>query len=262
MDIKIGLVSFVDGKDRKKGENPNGMVKGRSRKIDKKRPGIVTRLINENKDLDILVFPGWALPDRESIDRVKKDNKNKKTFVFIEAGLGMHIIRHKKLIKKNLWQCFSKSSDINESPEKVRCFLGKLKTDRRFRIKSCVGRLLICGEINILKNKQKKDNVASFRFTDYSELTKLWNGLCKKTKIFINPAHTMMGNQGKFKKRRELFSRSERIYCFTTNNSAKGDFKKNTSLQYLYYNGKELENPYCQEIKVDYMLRKFAVPLD
>ncbi|MFA5320559.1 MAG: hypothetical protein WC418_05185 [Candidatus Omnitrophota bacterium] len=138
--MRIGLVSF-----RINGRNNFGKV------------AIVINLINSHSDLDMLIFPGWTLDSQESLNSVIQNNRNVKTQVFIETKepkVG-YILKHRRIIKGNLRQCFENSADINQMGTRrgnILCFLDKLKQDRSFRINNKTARLLICGENNILRN--------------------------------------------------------------------------------------------------------------
>ena len=94
----------------------------------------------------------------------------------------------------------------------------------------------------MMKNIQKQNNKVKFRMEDNPTLEKEFKQIFDKTDIFINPTHTIMGNQGKLKKRREFLSKDGRIFCSVSN--ADTDIKQNInhkSVQYCFHDRKDLE---------------------
>ena len=80
--------------------------------------------------------------------------------------------------------------------------------------------------------------------------------LLEKTDIVLNPIHTLMGNQGKMHKRRELLSANNRFYFSVSHN---GERKMEAhSLQYAYHNGKVL-NESNIEVTDDYQIRIYVI---
>ena len=62
-----------------------------------------------------------------------------------------------------------------------------------------------------------------------------------KTDVFLNPAHTPMGNLGKMRKRWSYLSRGGRLCVFTTNALDVNGLHQNR-LQYVFANNEE-QNP-------------------
>ncbi len=151
-------------------------------------------------------------------------------------------------------QLFTESIDIEGNYQLGEFLLNELTTKRCFKIKEKNFLILQCGELNILKNIQSNNNKVEFRLNEDKNLHVLFKQILKKTDVFLNPIHTPMGNQGKMAKRREFLS-SDRKYYFSTSNTSKGSENlQANSLQYAYYNKKQID---ALEIKCqDKFIRK------
>ena len=91
--------------------------------------------------------------------------------------------------------------------------------------------ILLCGENNILTNKQSRGNEPSLRHFDQE-----WPIVYD---VLLNPAHTTMGNWNKLHKRFSLFSSSGAFSVYCTNNNAISSWKSSFS---VYRNGQEVYN--------------------
>lgn len=89
--------------------------------------------------------------------------------------------------------------------------------------------LLICGENNILYNKQSDGNRVSVRHHPGSDIF-------DDVRVVLNGSHTVMGNWGKLERRFEYLSRDKRFMFYTTNNTKSW---WTTSLR-VYYDGQRL----------------------
>ena len=255
--FKLGLVSFHVFEDQK---------------CDRAKTALVAKIINTNQDLDLIVFPGWTVLNQNELDKLAESVFNNHSLFVLEAcGIyknGMN--RHKayfydgqQVIDNEMWQYFTTSTEISKYPGTMGSFLEHLKKERKFKVKNMVGRLVICGEQNFVMNHQNEDNRVTFRMPMEKQLSKVFDEIIAGTQLFINPAHTPMGNQGKLKKRREFLSQSNRMYCFTTNNKTKDSDKKllkkqllKKSLQYCYFNGKPHPG-IIAEHNENFILRKY-----
>jgi hypothetical protein len=273
---KVGMVSFPIYKD-----DPIKTKKYfKGKKID-----IVISLINDNSDLDLLVFPGYTIFNLKDLHTLKSSTTNKKTWVFFEVwDVGKSETKHKAFVIKNgmvfdreMFQYFSTSGEINnKSKDDIKKFLYHLKDSRVFYDEKLLInlRLLICGEQNILQNKQQNKNKAFFRFdpsqwgtekekSDNLKLLTIFKEIHEDTNIYINPTHTIMGNQGKLQQRREFFSGKSRVYLTTANYDMKAkEFMTLNglalkSIQYCVQGGKSIKGEVRQHKKGLYILKTY-----
>jgi len=213
----------------------------------------VLEITNKTKS-DLLVFSGYTLYSEKELNKFLKRVKNTKSLVYLEVGDGSPrpgnryflLYQNGKVIQSNLIQVFSQSSEVDSDPDLINEYVGVLEKERMFSYNGKLLTLVICGEINFLRNVQSDDNRVEIRTNDTSILKK-YNEIISKTDIFINPQHTPMGNQGKLKKRREFLSTKGKIYCSTTNLDDNipvdnvPDKLNGVSIQYCYQNGKPIE---------------------
>jgi len=251
--MKIGLVSFaINSKDRSTAEN---------------HPDYFLKIVNKYDRLDIIVFSGWTIL-KEDLERIKNEITNKNSLILFEAwndiyeGEERHkgyYFREGNFYNNDIVQIFATSNEISSDRGKMGKYLEHTKEKRIIAYKKKNICWIICGEINVLKNIQSENNRVLFRFENDNFLKDAFDGIYKKTDIFINPTHTIMGNQGKLKKRREYLSRSNKIFCSVSNadiaNGEKLDYK---SIQYLYRNGEEING---EEVYRDneVILKKYIV---
>ena len=135
----------------------------------------------------------------------------------------------------------------------------ELETRRNFSTANRNVSVIQCGENNILRNIQSEGNRAVFRFEDDAILSQRFAAFLNKTDIILNPMHSPMGNQGKMRKRRELFSSNNRAY-FSTANYVNEEAIYNKSVQYACINGKEQEPMDVEVGKRDsYIVRTFVI---
>jgi len=199
-----------------------------------------------NSKADLIVFPGYTFNDQGELTDFINSIENKQTiglFDFKSNGNNYEgyqsLIVRKGIIKKMSTQMFTTANDVNRNVELVESFLHEFKTKRKLKIKGIYVRLLQCGEVNILRNEQLRNNEVHFRLRDNKSLIRYFNEIVANTNIFINIQHTPMGNQGKLHKRREYLSKGGKWY-FSTTNSIKPEPSK-YKLQYCYFDGKEQE---------------------
>jgi len=211
--------------------------------------------IINNSSADIILFPGYTLYSSIEFKKILKKWKNRHSLVLLEIGDGTpryqdryySIISNSKFLKNSLTQQFVDSKEVNSNKSLMAGFINVLNKERQIRLRKKDILLLICGELNFLKNEQANNNKVSVRTND-ARLDREYLSLINKTNIFLNPQHTPMGNQGKLKKRREYLSSDGKCYCSTTNlipgkfniDENTGKFKKNI-LQYCYFNGIPVE---------------------
>ena len=226
-------------------------------------------IINSSK-ADLILFAGHTLASHRDVDElntlldnnmttavieVKKDTKSKSLPVYhslflLQNGVAKDIYTH---------QLFTDSKTIKAYPELGEHLMLELETRRNFSTANRNVSVIQCGENNILRNIQSEGNRAVFRFEDDAILNQRFAAFLNNTDIILNPMHSPMGNQGKMRKRRELFSSNNRAY-FSTANYVDEEAIYNKSVQYACINGKEQEPMDVEVGKRDsYIVRTFVI---
>ena len=226
-------------------------------------------IINSSK-ADLILFAGHTLASHRDVDElntlldnnmttavieVKKDAKSKSLPVYhslflLQNGVAKDIYTH---------QLFTDSKTIKAYPELGEHLMLELETRRNFSAANRNVSIIQCGENNILRNIQSEGNRAVFRFEDDAILNQRFAAFLNNTDIILNPMHSPMGNQGKMRKRRELFSSNNRAY-FSTANYVDEEAIYNKSVQYACINGKEQEPMDVEVGKRDsYIVRTFVI---
>ena len=226
-------------------------------------------IINSSK-ADLILCAGHTLASHRDVDElntlldnnrttavieVKKDTKSKSLPVYhslflLQNGVAKDIYTH---------QLFTDSKTIKAYPELGEHLMLELETRRNFSTANRNVSVIQCGENNILRNIQSEGNRAVFRFEDDAILSQRFAAFLNKTDIILNPMHSPMGNQGKMRKRRELFSSNNRAY-FSTANYVDEEAIYNKSVQYACINGKEQEPMDVEVGKRDsYIVRTFVI---
>ena len=226
-------------------------------------------IINSSK-ADLILFAGHTLASHRDVDElntlldnnmttavieIKKDTKSKSLPVYhslflLQNGVAKDIYTH---------QLFTDSKTIKAYPELGEHLMLELETRRNFSTANRNVSVIQCGENNILRNIQSEGNRAVFRFEDDAILNKRFADFLNNTDIILNPMHSPMGNQGKMRKRRELFSSNNRAY-FSTANYVDEEAIYNKSVQYACINGKEQEPMDVEVGKRDsYIVRTFVI---
>ena len=149
-------------------------------------------------------------------------------------------IKNNEIRSLNTNQIISESIEIEGNYELADRLLFEFENRRKIKIKKLSVLIIQCGEINILRNIQSKDNKVLFRFADNQKLNDRFDKLLSEVDIILNPIHTPMGNQGKMQKRRLFLSNGGRYYFSTSNTKSNSNNLSLKSLQYAYKNGKEL----------------------
>ena len=226
-------------------------------------------IINSSK-ADLILFAGHTLASHRDVDElntlldnnrttavieVKKDTKSKSLPVYhslflLQNGVAKDIYTH---------QLFTDSKTIKAYPDLGEHLMLELETRRNFSTANRNVSVIQCGENNILRNIQSEGNRAVFRFEDDAILNQRFAAFLNNTDIILNPMHSPMGNQGKMRKRRELFSSNNRAY-FSTANYVDEEAIYNKSVQYACINGKEQEPMDVEVGKRDsYIVRTFVI---
>jgi hypothetical protein len=223
-------------------------------RLPKNREKIFIETIN-NSQADLIVFPGWTLKVNDIKKTVSKLTNKSTTIIFenfsphkYQSGNEMHVIENGTLLETDMRQVFTEASEVNNNTSLVSEYVKDLSNKRSLDLKKNKCLILSCGENNILKNKQSDGNKVVFRLNNKS-IENEFKTILENTNFVINPIHTPMGNQGKISKRREYFSKNNRVYI-STNNVLKKPSRSpkellTRKLIYVYKNS--LEIPYTNQ---------------
>lgn len=226
-------------------------------------------IINSSK-ADLILFAGHTLASHWDIDELNTLIDNDKTIAVIEVKENaisvLNPVRNSLFLLQNgvakdmfTHQLFRDSKNISTYRELGEHLMLELETRRNFSTANRNVSVIQCGENNILRNIQSEGNRAVFRFEDDAILNQRFAAFLNNTDIILNPMHSPMGNQGKMRKRRELFSSNNRAY-FSTANYVNEEAIYNKSVQYACINGKEQEPMDVEVGKRDsYIVRTFVI---
>ena len=218
------------------------------------------KIVNESS-ADLILFPGNTFRDEADIMYEGIDNKH--SVIIIELGSAsptscmgttneLYIFRNGRPIDMFSCQIFATADDINRGGKNL---MNKLfdELESRRRITCCGKSIVIlqCGETALLACPKATGYKAEFRFKDAPEMNKRYEKLLSTTDIFLNPIHTVQGEQGIMKQRRIALSANGRYYLSTAALSDEMEGKLNSKrLQYIYYNSRELTvDSHCDQNK-------------
>lgn len=233
-------------------------------KIPERNVILLSSLLDRFRNEDLIMFPGWTLASKSDLCFLLETIANQHTTFVLEIGSGyetrnyprsdegFYIIKGKSIIKGPIKQLFKNSAEANSNENNlILNYLNKLEKERLFEVNNKNVRLIICGENNILLNRQKDKNKVDGLRSDDKELKNKFASILENTDVFLNPAHTPMGNLGKLKKRWAYLSKDSRTCLFTTNQKNIIDLHK-SSLQYIFINGKEKKasEEVCDKFKI------------
>lgn len=232
----------------------------------KKRIDVVSKIISRSQS-DVILFCGRTLINEKDICDLQERINNNHTFVvfevshikesnYVKLDNGLFIIEDGQI--KNLFsnQLFSTSKEIDGNEMLCERFINELKTRRTFKVGNMSCLIIQCGELNIIKNLQNRDNYPIFRHSQRTDLQVRFSNLLFKTNIILNPIHTPMGNQPKMEKRRKYLS-SDKRYYFSTSQDGGVRINANT-LQYAYHDG-EIINEQFRDVTDDYQIRMYEI---
>jgi len=214
---------------------------------DKDRLDLTIETIN-NTNADLLLFGGHTIGFVNDIEKLRSKINNSKSEVIFELkdvnskfiSNCLYHIKNNEIRSLNTNQIISESIEIEGNYELADRLLFEFENRRKIKIKKLSVLIIQCGEINILRNIQSKDNKVLFRFADNQKLNDRFDKLLSEVDIILNPIHTPMGNQAKMQKRRLFLSNGGRYYFSTSNTKSNSNNLSLKSLQYAYKNGKEL----------------------
>ena len=234
---------------------------------------------------DIVVFPGssiLSLDDFMSIVSnasitikakivvfevfpIKKIQKEKKVKIEKPEFSGQsycYDIMHRRFLLEAFRQWYATGSHLDRYP----CLFDAMHDEwkdglRSFNYGGKTFTILMCGETAMLKCNVVGGIIgpAHFRISApqaYARYKEIMDG----TDVFLNPIHTIQGNQGKLKKRRDVLSSEDRVY-FSTASFRKGKVSDNSaSVQYAVCNGCDLQPIHEETRKTDqYISRVFEI---
>ncbi len=205
-------------------------------------------LINNSKS-DLLLFSGHTIGSIKDIEKLRSKIENKKTEAYLELeDIGSEKINNclyklskGNLISLNTNQLFSTSHEIEDNVELAQRLIYEFKSHRIQNIKRKRILIIQCGEFNILKNFQNKNNEVAFRLYKNKGLNSEFKKIINNIDIIWNPMHSPMGNQGKMHKRREFLSRRNNYYFSASNTNSFNDRLDSKGLQYAYFNGNKIQ---------------------
>ena len=256
--LKIGLLSFSVDKDHPERTRGNEHV--------------VLDILRSNPDLDLLVGAGWTVFSEDELATILDKNPNPHTVAILETWKGDgggfehrgHAIQGSEVLVGRTPQIFATSSEVNGHPELMSALLDEIEAQRQLCVGGKTVTWLICGEINVLANAQLDGNRPDFRFTNDAGLSARWRRIFEGTDIFVDPTHTVMGNQGKLKRRREFLSAGSRIFCSVSNVDVTGrgtvDVKRKLGqvpVQYFWRDGAPQEPDVVRHAD-EYILRVYT----
>ena len=257
--MKCAVVSFVRREDGRSSGKPKRAGTGKRGKGTPNSAELVLEVLKNTKDMDLVLFSGWTLENKNELDCVIDGLHIPHPTFILEVGsgydtndepqspAGFYVIQGGKPKLSTVKQWFATSEEANNNEKNlIENYLIRLEKERRFSVSGKRVRLVICGENNVLSNIQSHGNAVRFRLDDKKSRAKL-ESIINGTDIFINPAHTPMGNLGKMKKRWKYLSEHGRALLFVTNECVKTGRKHcepnldKRSLKYAFINGKETE---------------------
>lgn len=256
--FRIGLLSFAVEMDHPE----------RTRGHDR----VVLDVLRSEPDLDLLVGAGWTVFSEGELATILRINANQHTVTILETWTDSdgclehkgHAIQGSEVLVSRAAQVFATAGQINRHPELMPALLDEIEA-RQLEVGGKSVAWLICGEINVLANAQADGNRPGFRFSKDPELAARWQRIFQRTDIFVNPTHTVMGNQGKLKRRREFLSAGGRTFCSVSNVDVTGrgivDVKRllgQVPVQYFWRNGAS-QAPDGLEHTGEFVLRTYTL---
>lgn len=238
--MKVGLVSKVLANEGMKAKNS---VRGKVHPATSSRVvggAETSELVAMTEGLDLVLFSGWTLNPQEYRAFVKHNANSHSLLVMQENGTGYppwHIVEGRHERRNVSGPIIQRFKDSTGSKEDLRKLLQDLDANRRIEVDGKTARLIICGENNLLRNKQSEGNAVSVRI---EELAQDFERIREDTDIFLNPAHTPMGNLGKLKQRWRYLSEGGRLCVYATN-ALDASQLGGKRLQYAFADGEELE---------------------
>jgi hypothetical protein len=197
-------------------------------------------LAAEHADVDLLLFAGWTLMPRDYQTFLRQNENHRSIVVMQEVADGfppVHVLQGRRELNTGqtpIAQLFANGKEAGVAV--LERLLDALENERRFDVAGKTARLIICGENNLLKNFQSDGNRVAFRDRGLVDRFERIRG---ETDVFLNPAHTPMGELGKLTRRWSYLS-DERGLCLFTTNATDELHLGQKRLQYAFGDGREL----------------------
>lgn len=230
--------------------------------LNKKQKREVFIDVVNNSKADLILFPGWTLDEGSDIRQLEKKVANKSVSAFFElsptssksnslSSNRLFFLSDGKIEDLGSHQHFtsSKGATLN----KINSFVDDFEEKRKKVVCGKVVRVVICGEMNVLKNIKDKNYEASIRYPGSDEAVR-FERLLAETDIILNYLHSpQYSRQHIHGRRRGFFSNDKKVFVSTNNYDERVSFSK--TVQYHYHDGVEctLEKP--EKGKHDCMLR-------
>lgn len=225
--------------------------------------------IVENTDADLILFPGHTFRDEDDLFYEEIDNRHSIIVTELENAnptscmfTSNELFVFKDGLPYDLFSCqlFATADDINYGGKEL---MHKFFDEISRRRLTCCGKSIVilqCGETSLLVSSKANNYKAEFRFKDDPELNKRYEELLSTTDIFLNPIHTVQGEQGIMKQRRITLSSDGRYYFSTASLPEDMAGKLNSKrLQYIYHNGEEITvKPVFDKVE-NYVSRTFEI---
>lgn len=230
---------------------------------------IFEKVVNESY-ADLVLFPGHTLRNENDIDYLCSTIENHTTTVIFELKEAdptscMHtnneLYIYQNGIFKDMYssQIYATGDDIDKNENLMEKLFDEIP---RRSFVCCSKRITIlqCGETAMLESLKKDHYKSQFRFRDNSLLNKRFEHMLKSTDIFLNPIHTIQGEQGIMMQRRIALSNDNRYYASTSSLDETMGGKFNCKrLQYVFYNGVELNIEPEINAKMGYVVRAITI---
>ena len=228
------------------------------------------RALRDNRDIivaiirrrqpDLLLCAGWLVAAKRSLASIKKATQMSKTVVILEtSGL--------KKVKTVSWRIENGRSFrmgeqvIKNSKDTTASCLTCLTSDlanRKFRFCGRMTILLICGEVTIVKGRNKG---VTFRRDSATPLA-LKSAVRGERVLILNPTHTRMGNAGTLKAWRSFLSQSGRVYVSASNwdVGSKRAQRPSKTLHELWHDAKCKKPSFCSVPQYSFSYREWVLP--
>lgn len=248
--MKIELVSYSSW-------DPDG--------LEKRFKASIMRDVLANSSSDIVMFPGSSILSLNDfmhivndptitikvklvifeVSSLKKTKKGKGNKSKDKDSFGLsycYDIVHGRFILDAFRQRYATGSNLDRCPCLFDAMYDEWKNGlRRFCYRGRRFTILMCGETAMLKCDRVDGKIgpAKFRIPDPQALAD-YQEMMNETDVFLNPIHTIQGNQGKIKRRRDVFSSNDKVYFSTASLEDGKVSAKHASLQYAVCNGIDL----------------------
>lgn len=247
-----------------------------------KKQDIFITVIN-NSTADVILFPGSSLDSMDDLKYALPRITNRRSIVIFEVG-ELKVIQKEKgerkkpssysgsvyildlstfrnVLPQPFQQIYSTSAELSANRGLMTSFFKQYKDGLRSFV--CKGKrftVLMCGETAMLKcdKVQKHLQKAHFRFESDDAFLSQFTKMEAETDVFLNPIHTIQGEQGVMGKKREQLS-AEGKYYFSTAALSGGKNLKAKSLQYACIDSRELMPVANPSVQDNYISRVFEI---